>query len=155
MQRRDSHKGQQRRRGKVEGCSSISHPCFSYEYSGVRSRKKKKHVTELRVTNEVTVCDQKHKSNTLPVEVALCGSSKTSKPAAPTWSDTVQCSTHPHQTANQLTAESQTTNTSKSTTSKKGDIFLPVEASNHTQCLSARAPNEDAGVECGNSRTSW
>lgn len=47
------------------------------------ARKKKTHVTELRVTNKVTVCDQKHKSNTLPLEVVLFGSSKASKPAAP------------------------------------------------------------------------
>lgn len=56
---------------------------FSHEYSGVGARKKKKHVTEMRVTNKGTVCDQKHKSNTLPLEVLLFASSKASKPAAP------------------------------------------------------------------------
>lgn len=33
---------------------------------------------------------------------------------------------------------------------KKGDISLPAEASNHTECLSTLAPNEEAGAECGN-----
>lgn len=50
--------------------------------------RKKKRITELRVTNKVTVCDQKHKSNTLPLEVLLFGLSKASESAAPyahTW----------------------------------------------------------------------
>lgn len=109
---------------------------------------KKKHVTKLGVTNKVTVYDQKQTSNTLPLEVALFGSSKASKTSRSLWSDTVQCSTHPHQTANQLTAESQrTTKTSKSTTSKKKTFCSQSKVSNHTECLSAWAPNEDAVAE--------
>lgn len=65
----------------VEGHSQISNPHFLHKYS--RLCCKKKHVTDLRVTNKVTVCDQTHKSNTLPLEMALFGSSKASKPAAP------------------------------------------------------------------------
>ena len=59
-------------------------PTFSHEYSGVRYRKDEE-ASKPRVTNKVMVCDHKppQKSNTLPLEVALFGSSKASKPAAP------------------------------------------------------------------------
>lgn len=40
-------------------------------------------------------------------------------------------------------------------TTSKRRLFLPGEASNHTECLSARVPNEEAGDECGNGRTGW
>lgn len=42
--------------------------------------KKREHVT---ITNKVTLCDQKHKSNAVPVEVQLFRSSKPSRAAAP------------------------------------------------------------------------
>lgn len=38
---------------------------------------------------------------------------------------------------------------------KKETFCSPVEASNHTKCLSAQAPNEEAAAECGNGRTGW
>lgn len=46
----------------------------------VQDRKKKEHVT---ITNKVTLCDQKHKSNAVPVEVQLFRSSKPPEAAAP------------------------------------------------------------------------
>lgn len=78
MQWGDSHEGQQRRKGKVEGCGWKDTARFLIHtfYTNIL-------VTDLRVTNKVTVCDQTHKSNTLPLEVPLFGSSKASKPAAP------------------------------------------------------------------------
>lgn len=100
------------------------------------------------------VCDQKHKKQYPPCGSGAIWFIKGIQTSCSLWSKTVQCSTDPRQTANQLTVESQTANTSKSATSKR-DFLLPVEASNHTECLSAQTPNEEAAVDCRNRRTGW
>lgn len=135
------------------GHSQICH-LFLYEYYGICYRKKKRCVTELRVTNKVMVCDQKHKSNTLPLEVVLFGSSKATKPAAP-YGQT------PYTVALILTTQpinwqpNLQQPTLRNQQHQKRDFLLPSEASNHSECLSAQAPNEEAAAECGNGSTSW
>ena len=71
---------------------------------------------------------------------------------------TVQCSTHPRQTANQLTARitnSQHFQISDMTKKRKEDFWLRVVASNHTKCLSAQTSNEEAAADCRNGRMGW
>lgn len=127
--------------------SHISHR-FEYEYSGICFRKKTRHVAKLRVTNKVTLRDQKHQSNTLSLEVVRFGSSKASKPAAP-YGQTR------HSAALVLARQpiSWQPNLKQATLSNqqcpKGDFSLPVEASNHWGCLSARAANEELQLSAG------
>ena len=75
--------------------------------------------------------------------MALFGSSKASEPAAPDGQT---------QYSDSQSTDSRITNKQRFQINdiKKETFLSTAEASNHTECLSARAPNKEAGAKCGN-----
>lgn len=147
--------GWQSWRRKVEKCIWMAVPChpnpvFIWIFCCLFQKRKK------NVTNKVMVCDQKHKSNTLPLKMLLFGSSKASKPAAPygqTQHSVALILYVPHSQSNDSLNHTQPNQINGI---KKETFFvLPIKAPNHTQYLSAWAPNEEAASECSNGGTSW
>lgn len=139
------NRGEKEKLTDVDGMAELGKKCNPHFFLKFKYPAEKGG-TELRVTNKVTVCDQKHKSNTLPLEVVLFGSSKAPNWPLPVVRHRTAYSTHPQHTANQAKARVTNSRHFQISDIKREEISLPVEASNHTECLSAWAPNEGAAA---------